>query len=62
MYDEAVLGEITSFEECNEYLSEYESDWYMGKDTEDGWTAAVLNRKPNLFSLGRNTEDVSTKY
>lgn len=59
MYDEAVLGEVTSHEELAEYLTEYENDWYMGKDTDDDWAKAVINNKPNLFSLGRNPDDVS---
>lgn len=62
MYDEAVLGEISSHEECVEYLAEYDSDWYMGKDTDVEWTKAVLDKKPNLFSLGRNMEDVSIGF
>lgn len=59
MYDEAVLGEATSHEELAEYLTEYENDWYMGKDTDEDWARAVINNKPNLFSLGRNPDDVS---
>jgi len=62
MYDEAVLGEITSLEECAEYLSEYSRDWYMGKDTDDDWMRAIIDDKPNLFSLGRNKEEVSVSF
>ena len=59
MYDEAVLGEVSSHEEFNEYLTEYDNDWYMGQDTDEDWNIAVINDKPNLFALGRNKDDVS---
>ncbi|XP_063959020.1 pecanex-like protein 4 [Lytechinus pictus] len=50
-YDQTVLGEASDLDEIVEYLQEYESEWYMGRDTDAEWVEAVRNNKPRLFSL-----------
>ena len=59
MYDEASLGECESSSELVEYLQQYDQEQFVGPDTEPGWKEAVLAEKPTLFSLGRDTEQVS---
>ena len=58
-YDQTVLGEASDLDEIVEYLQEYESDWYMGRDTDVEWSEAVESNKPRLFSLIYDTNEVS---
>lgn len=58
-YDQTVLGEASDLDEIVEYLQEYESDWYMGRDTDAAWSEAVESNKPRLFSLIYDTNEVS---
>ena len=60
MYDEAVLGSIDDFEELAETLVDYEQNWHMGSDAESAWIDAVRSNRPNLLSVGRDKENVST--
>lgn len=57
-YDEAVLGEATSEEEIGQYLTEYNTEWYLGSDTDPQWEKAVMNGVPTLFSIGKGKDKV----
>ncbi|XP_029422533.1 pecanex-like protein 4 isoform X2 [Nannospalax galili] len=52
MVDKASLGPIEDFEELNNCLKEYESNWYIGLVSDEKWKEAILEEKPCLFSLG----------
>lgn len=54
MLDQTLLGEATTNAELQEYLEEYDRDWYIGLEKDPEWTAAILESRPNLFSLGHN--------
>ena len=58
MLDQMLLGELNSPEEWQETLEEYDRDWYIGLEREPEWTAAVLDSRPNLFSLGHSNTQV----
>ena len=58
MLDQMLLGEATSNAELQEYLEEYDKDWYIGLEKDPEWTAAILESKPNLFALGHNNTQV----
>ena len=58
LYDEAVLGPVTSEEELMDCLQEYDRDWYVGSDVENKWQEHVLRETPHLFSLGHDKETV----
>jgi len=60
MMDQMLLGEFSSADDWQEALEEYDRDWYIGVEREPGWTAAILAAKPNLFSIGHNTAQVTT--
>ena len=53
-----LLGEATSNAELQEYLEEYDKDWYIGLEKDPEWTSAILESKPNLFALGHNNTQV----
>ena len=52
--DQAVLGEATSHTEVEEYLVEYDSDWYIGSEADPEWTDAVTSGIGQLFSLSHD--------
>ncbi|CAH1791455.1 unnamed protein product [Owenia fusiformis] len=52
--DQVLLGEASDHAELQEYMDEYERDWYIGSETDPRWGEAVLKNKPQLFSLGHN--------
>ncbi|XP_074662137.1 pecanex-like protein 4 [Tubulanus polymorphus] len=54
MIDQVLLGEVSSDDEFQEMLEEFESDWYLGSEKDEEWTEAILNGTPNLMSLGYN--------
>ena len=58
MYDEAVLGEVSDNEELIEYLTEYDTEWYIGCEGDQEWRASILNEIPHLFSMGADKEKV----
>lgn len=58
MLDQTLMGEATTPEEIQEYLTEFDSDWYIGLEKEEEWKSSVLNSVPNLFSLGHNKAQV----
>ena len=58
MLDQMLLGEATTSEELQEYLEEYDRDWYIGLEKDPEWTEAILESRPNLFSLGHNNTQV----
>ena len=58
MLDQMLLGEATTNAELQEYLEEYDRDWYIGLEKDPEWTAAILESRPNLFSLGHNNTQV----
>lgn len=58
MLDSMLLGDIESHEELEESLRDYDKNWFIGRETDPEWKAAVLDNKPNLFSLGHNSLQV----
>ncbi|XP_076354049.1 pecanex-like protein 4 isoform X1 [Tachypleus tridentatus] len=54
--DQALLGPIFTEEELQEYLEDYDSNWYIGDDNSNDWTKAILLECSYLFSLGINTD------
>ncbi|XP_061168054.1 pecanex-like protein 4 [Saccostrea echinata] len=54
MLDQTLMGEATTPGEFEEYLMEFDKDWYIGLEKEEEWKSSVLNSVPNLFSLGHN--------
>lgn len=58
LYDEAILGEASDSTEMSDYLSEYDQEWYIGSEEEPDWREHILNRKPRLFSLGSDQQNV----
>ena len=49
--DQAVLGEASSHSEVEEYLTEYDKDWYIGSETDPEWREAVDSCVGQLFSM-----------
>ena len=49
--DQVLLGEVSSLEELQAYMEDYQRDYYIGLETDPGWTEAILKSTPNLFSL-----------
>ena len=62
LYDEVSLGEMESHSELAEQLMEYDTQCFIGSETERGWEESVLNRVPHLFSMSRNKDDVSVRH
>lgn len=58
LYDEAVLGEVTTLSELCDYIVEYEKDWFIGNEDEEEWQAAVVSEKEHLFSIDYDQEKV----
>ena len=58
LYDEAILGEASDSSELVEYLTEYDREWYIGCEEESDWRVHILDRKPHLFSLGSDQQNV----
>ena len=56
--DQMLLGEVSSHEELQEYLDEYDKDWYIGSEKEETWKHAVSAAKPQLFSLTYDSSSV----
>lgn len=54
MLDQVLMGEATTPAEFEEYLTEFDRDWYIGLEKEEEWKTSVLNSVPSLFSLGHN--------
>lgn len=59
LYDEASLGEMETFSELAEALGEFDSECFIAPQSGEGWTEAVLNQVPRLFSIARSEENVS---
>ena len=57
-YDEAVLGEIDNNDELLDTLNDYKQNWFIGIENESLWHKAILQEKPNLFSIGFDSEKV----
>ena len=57
--DQMVIGEVESLEELQEYMEEYAKDWYIGNDTDPEWERSIIESKPMLFSMKRETTQVS---
>ena len=62
MLDQALLGEFADDSELEEALRELDTSWYIGRETEAGWAAALAKGKENLFSLGHNIAQVSDSF
>lgn len=60
MLDSSLLGVINGHEELEESLQDFDKNWYIGRETDPEWKAAVLDNRPNLFSLGHNNIQVSS--
>lgn len=58
MIDQMLLGEITSEQEWEETLQEYDDKWFIGVEKESEWTEAILNNTPFMFSMGHNIAQV----
>ncbi len=58
LYDESSLGEVGSLAELVEYLQDYDSNYFIGSESETSWEEGIRTGKPNLFSLGRDPEKV----
>lgn len=58
MLDQVLMGEATTPAEFEDYLTEFDRDWYIGLEKEEEWKTSVLNSVPNLFSLGHNKAQV----
>ena len=58
LYDDASLGEVQDDNEMAKCLESYDDDWFIGSETESKWEEAIRNKKPHLFSLGRDLEKV----
>eukprot|EP00731_Ephydatia_muelleri_P038317 Em0718g2a len=56
LYDDASLGEAQDDNEMAKCLESYDDDWFIGSETESKWEEAIRNKKPHLFSLGRDLE------
>ena len=62
MVDHLLLGDISNNDELMEYLEEYDTDWYIGQESDPEWSKAVISNTPRLFSLGRNLQQVNTTH
>ena len=58
MLDSVLLGDIEDHDELEESLREFDTQWYIGVDGDAEWKAAVLDNRPNLFSLGHSNLQV----
>ena len=58
MYDEVSIGEVDDFSELAEYLESYNTDYFIGLESEKYWEEAIAEEVPYLFSIGRDTEKV----
>lgn len=58
MMDEVLMNPITSHEELQECLEDYDRNWFIGLESDPDWSRAILAGKPHLFSLGHNTSQV----
>ena len=54
-----LLGEVTSFAEMQEYLEEYDRQWYIGREKDSEWNESIVLGKPQLFSLAYDTDKVN---
>lgn len=61
MYDEGCLGEAESWEELNEYFTDYDQNWCIVRETEVEWETAILSNTPHLFSLGHDPKKVRAR-
>ncbi|XP_071796734.1 pecanex-like protein 4 isoform X1 [Asterias amurensis] len=50
-YDQAVLGEADDFDEISEYIQQYNTEYYFGRDNDPEWAESVQQGIPQLFSL-----------
>ena len=57
--DEAAVGEAEDSAELSDYLQSYQSHYHIGREGEPDWNHAVLDQKPNLFSVGKSQDNVS---
>jgi hypothetical protein len=57
-YDEAVLGPVGDHDELLETLNDYEENWFIGIENKPGWNEAILQEKPNLFTIGYDADKV----
>ena len=57
--EQILMGDVSSNEELQEYLEEYDRDWYIGSEKDPEWGKNVVEGKTTLFSLGHNPVDVS---
>ena len=57
--DEAALGEAGDSAELSEYLQNYHNHYHIGREGGPDWNSAVLDHKPNLFSIWKSQDNVS---
>ena len=56
--DQAILGEVADDEEMEDYLSEYDSDWFIGDENDSDWSKSILSGKKNLMSMSQSSYKV----
>ncbi|PIK43364.1 putative pecanex-like protein 4-like [Apostichopus japonicus] len=52
-----ISGEGDEDEDLITNLEDYESNWYLGSDTDEEWKEAIKRHKPELFSLMFNPQE-----
>ena len=57
-YDQAVLGEADDFDEISEYIQQYDTEYYFGRDNDPEWAESVQQGIPQLFSLLHDSSEV----
>ncbi len=60
--EQVLMGDVTSNDELQEYLEEYDRDWYIGSEKDPEWGLSIAAGKPTLFSFTHNPVDVSMTF
>ena len=55
-----MLGPVDDHLELEATLKDYEEDWFIGIENKPGWNEAILQEKPNLFTIGYDADKVSS--
>ena len=54
-------GGETDLMDIHQQLEEYEKQWLITSETDPDWYEAILQEKPNLFSMGYDHIKVNTE-
>ncbi len=60
--DNATICPITDDDEFFDTLKTYETEWFIGNETDIQYSQNVLNNKEFLFSLYKDTKNVIFSY